>query len=114
MVSEVREEEAGRNLRRNIFEKVLREQSGTKIALAHHKNDNVETFLWNLCRGTGLKGLGGILPVNGKYIRPLLCLKREDIEKVPELIRTIGFDDESTIVHYLNPVYQNIVREKYN
>lgn len=75
------EEEAGRNLRRNIFEKVLREQSGTKIALAHHKNDNVETFLWNLCRGTGLKGLGGILPVNGKYIRPLLCLKREDIEK---------------------------------
>lgn len=35
-------------------------------------------------------------------------------EGVPELIRTIGFDDESTIVHYLNPVYQDIVREKYN
>lgn len=74
------EEEAGRNLRRNIFAKVLSEQNGTKIALAHHKNDNVETFLWNLCRGTGFKGLGGILPVNGQYIRPLLCLKREEIE----------------------------------
>ncbi len=73
------EEEAGREVRRAAFEKVLKEQKGTKIALAHHMNDNAETLLWNLCRGTALKGLGAIAPVSGVWIRPLLCVKREEI-----------------------------------
>lgn len=74
------EEEAGREARREIFRKVIKEYEGTKIALAHHCNDNVETVLWNLCRGTGLTGLGGIRPVNEMWIHPLLCLKRSEIE----------------------------------
>ena len=74
------EEEAGRYVRRRIFKEVLKEAGGTKIALAHHQNDNAETLLWNLCRGCSLKGMGGIAPVDGVFIRPLLCLKREEIE----------------------------------
>lgn len=74
------EEEAGREVRRICFQKVLKEWGGTKIALAHHENDNVETLIWNLCRGTGIRGLGGIAPANDVWIRPLLCVKRREIE----------------------------------
>lgn len=73
-------EEAGREVRRERFLQVFREQGATKIALAHHQNDNAETFLLNLCRGSALSGLRGILPKNGVWIHPLLCLTREEIE----------------------------------
>ena len=51
-----------------------------KIATAHTADDNAETVLMHLVRGTGLKGLGGIMPVNGSVIRPMLKITRQEVE----------------------------------
>lgn len=73
-------EEAGRNVRREAFEQEAKKVAGSKIATAHHQNDNAETFLINLVRGTGIRGLKGIAPVRGQWIRPLLGVSRTEVE----------------------------------
>lgn len=73
-------EAAGRKARYDIFNKLKDEIGANKIAVAHHLNDQVETVLFHLMRGSGLKGLGGIKPVRGDIIRPLIECLRTDIE----------------------------------
>ena len=72
-------EMAARNLRYNWFEELRQETGCQWIAVAHHQDDSIETFLLNLIRGTGIKGLRGIQPKNGYVVRPLLCVNREEI-----------------------------------
>ena len=79
-------EEAGRRIRYEAFEQVrasLERERGTpcRIAVAHHMEDQAETVLFHLCRGTDLRGAGGMLPVNGNLIRPLLMENRTSIEE---------------------------------
>lgn len=114
-------EEAGRIVRREAFEKALVLHNGSKIAMAHHQNDNAETLLLNLARGTGLNGLGGIQPVAGNIIRPLLCLSRYEIEGYVAIIGC-GFcndetndEDEYTrnrLRHQLIPVLEKQVNKQ--
>lgn len=72
-------EEAGRKVRYACFEQVCQELGGAVIALAHHGDDQAETMLHHLARGTGIKGLCGMKPIDGNRIRPLLCLEKKEI-----------------------------------
>ena len=74
-------EEAGRKARYAFFEEVLRKTKANKIATAHNANDNAETVLMNIFRGTGTQGLKGIEPSrDGKFIRPLIECESAEIE----------------------------------
>ena len=75
-------EEAGRNIRYEFFEEVAHKVGANKIATAHNLNDNAETVLMNIMRGTSVSGLKGIDKVrDGKYIRPIIECSRAEIEE---------------------------------
>lgn len=73
-------EMAARELRYHWFEIVRKQYLADAIAVAHHKDDSVETVLLNLIRGTGIQGLTGISPQVGRIVRPMLCVTRQQIE----------------------------------
>lgn len=72
-------EMAAREMRYNWFEQLRKEREMAVIAVAHHRDDSVETFLLNLIRGAGINGLKGIRPHHGNIVRPLLDVNRQDI-----------------------------------
>ena len=74
-------EEAGRRLRYDFLYRTAQAIGAEKIATAHHMGDQAETVVLHLLRGTGPEGLGGIPPVRGRLIRPLLQTSRREIEQ---------------------------------
>ncbi|MBO4575087.1 MAG: tRNA lysidine(34) synthetase TilS [Bacteroidales bacterium] len=91
-----------------------------KLALAHHADDQIETFFINLLRGSGIKGLKAMQPCNGMYIRPLLWASREEIRRFA-VDNGINWREDSTnndtvylrnkIRHDLMPVFDSIKAE---
>lgn len=82
-------EMACRDLRYDWFFSLLHDLDCEALAVAHHQNDNVETFFINALRGSGVSGLAGMAPKNGAVVRPLLCVSRSDVE---EYLKDIGQD----------------------
>lgn len=72
-------EMAARELRYTEFRNIKEKYGARAIAVGHHQDDNAETMMLNLVRGTGIKGLCGIQPRNGDIVRPLLCLTRREV-----------------------------------
>ncbi len=95
-------ETAGRGLRYDFLEQTARNfaaetdaAADVRIATAHHKNDQAETVLMHMLRGSGSRGLAGIPPKRDNIIRPLLCLTREEIETYLQQ-NDISFRTDST------------------
>jgi len=80
------------------------------VALAHHKNDQAETVLMNVFRGTGLRGLAGIKPKNGRIIHPLLCFDRAQIMQFLRSENlTYRIDQSNSDSHYRRNHIRNVI-----
>jgi len=104
-------QETARILRYEWFEQIRAEHEYLKIVTAHHANDNVETLLINLFKGTGISGMHGILPENGNIVRPLLFAGKDLISSYSAENEIIYRDDASNASDdYLrNAVRHNVI-----
>lgn len=115
--SKIGVEEAGRNARYEFFDEVLEKTGASKIAIAHNKNDKIETMIMNAMRGTGISGLKGIEAKRGRYVRPLIDCERSEIEEYceqyelnPRIDKT-NFENEYTRNKIRNIVIPYIKKE---
>lgn len=102
-------QEAARDLRYEWFEKLREENNFDWIITAHHKNDSIETFMYNLVRGTGIAGLHGILEKKGNVVRPLLFASKEEIIEYAGL-NELEFREDSS--NSSNKYSRNKIRNK--
>jgi len=100
-------EMAARELRYHYFEQLRRDLNAEGICVAHHRDDSVETFLINLVRGTGIHGLSGISPRNGKVLRPMLEVSRKEVLQYLEAEGQAYVTDSTNLI---DDVQRNIVR----
>lgn len=106
-------EMAARELRYRYFEQLRKDIGAADICVAHHQDDNVETILMNLVRGTGMKGLTGIRPRNGHVVRPMLCLSRSEILKYLDSIDDVWSGQRGqTYVTDSSNLVPDVVRNK--
>lgn len=90
-------EMAAREMRYTWFEQLRQARGLDVIAVAHHRDDSVETFLLNLIRGAGINGLKGISPHNGNIVRPLLEMSRQDILNYLEYLHQAYVTDSTNL-----------------
>jgi len=102
---------AARELRYNWFDKLMDDGQYDYVLTAHHTNDNIETVLINLTRGTTLNGLVGIPEINGRIIRPLLPFTRDEIEHFTITNNTVWREDESnqSTKYFRNKIRHNVI-----
>lgn len=92
-------EMAARELRYQWFREQMEAQKAQAIAVGHHMDDQTETLLLNLLRGTGLRGLAGMHPQHNSVVRPLLCVSRKDIEEYLRLHHLAYVTDSTNLQH---------------
>lgn len=104
-------EMAARELRYRWFGILRAQYEAAAVAVAHHRDDSVETVLLNLIRGTGIRGLTGISPKNREVVRPLLCVTRVEIEQYVAERGLPHVDDSSNTedIYLRNAIRINII-----
>jgi tRNA(Ile)-lysidine synthase len=110
-------QEAARKLRYDWFELLRTKHQAQAIVTAHHLNDNIETLLFNISKGTGIKGIRGILPKQNKIVRPLIASTKAEILSYANEFNIAFREDESNkedkyhrnaIRHHVIPTLQKI------
>ncbi|MFP3860048.1 MAG: tRNA lysidine(34) synthetase TilS [Bacteroidales bacterium] len=107
---------AARQLRYNWFEEIRRKHGYSCVAVAHNKNDEVESLLINLTRGTGIRGITGIKPKQNNVIRPVLFAERKEIMEYASL-HNVPFKEDSSnlsVKYSRNRIRHNIIPEFEN
>ena len=120
-------EEAGREIRYSFFDEVLEKINGNKVALAHNLDDQIETFLFRLIRGSSLEGLEGINDRRDKYIRPINEIYKSkiidylDTNNIPYVVDSTNLENDYTrnsirldLIPFIEKRYNPKFKEKIN